>query len=169
MYHNVGLEICAGELSDLLIKGQEQFHAEKAALSEAGLKSSPWQQIDDSSARVNGQNEHCQIVCNPLDTAYFTAESKDRQTIIDVLRSGRARQYLLNAEAEGYLDDFGLSKLMRQQPTKLPLPLACQSEPQSFRCHKALSTRRLRRDSPFTERSIALCSVPPHRSAGSRC
>jgi hypothetical protein len=76
LYRNVGVQISAGELSDLLIKGQEQFHAEKAALYEAGLKSTPWQQIDDTSARVKGQNEHCQIVCNPLYTAYFTTKSK---------------------------------------------------------------------------------------------
>jgi len=120
LYRNVGVQISAGEMSDLLIKGQEQFHAEKAAVYEAGLCSSPWQQMDDTSARVNGQNRHCQIVCNPLYTAYFTTESKDRQTVIDVLRNGRPRQYLLNAEAEGHLDDFGLSKVMHQQLTRLP-------------------------------------------------
>ena len=120
LYRNVGVLVSAGELSNLLIKGQEQFHAEKDAVYEAGLRSSPWQQIDDTSARVKGQNEHCQIVCNPLYTAYFTTESKDRQTILDVLRNGRPRQYLLNAEADGYLDTFGLSNVTRQQLARLP-------------------------------------------------
>jgi hypothetical protein len=120
LYGNVGVQISKGELSSLLIKGQEGFHAEKAAVYEAGLRSSPWQQMDETSARVNGHNEHCQIVCNPLYTAYFTTESKDRQSVIDVLRNGRPREYLLNAEAEGYLDTFGLSKTTRQQLTKFP-------------------------------------------------
>jgi len=41
---------------------------------EAGLKSSPWQHIDDTSTRVNGQNQYCQILCNPLYAAYFTTK-----------------------------------------------------------------------------------------------
>jgi len=120
LYHDVGVQISKGQLSNLLIKDQAPFHAEKAAVYEAGLRSSPWQQMDETSARVNGQNQHCQIVCNPLYTAYFTTESKDRQTVIDVLRNGRPREYLLNAEAEGYLDSFGLSKVTRQQLTRFP-------------------------------------------------
>lgn len=120
LYHNVGVEISAGEVSNLLIKEQDRFHAEKDALYEAGLRSSPWQQVDDTSARVDGQNQHCQIVCNPLYTAYFTMASKDRQTVIDVLRNGRPRQYLLNAEADRLLERFGLSQVTRQQLAKFP-------------------------------------------------
>src|SRR5450756_160749 len=95
--------ISDGQLSNLLIKDQEGFHAEKSAIHEAGLASTPWQHLDDTSTRVNGQNQYCQIVCNPLYTSYQTTESKDRQTILDVLRNGRAREYLFNAEAQSLL------------------------------------------------------------------
>ena len=120
LFREAGLVISAGQLSNLLIKAQERFHAEKAALYEAGLSSAPWQQIDETSTRVNGQNQHCQIVGNPLYTAYFTTETKNRQTVIDVLRNGRPREYLLNAEAESFLETVGLSRVLRQQLDRLP-------------------------------------------------
>ncbi|HEX3640151.1 MAG TPA: hypothetical protein VHV10_02555, partial [Ktedonobacteraceae bacterium] len=41
----VGLSLSAGQLSDLLIKDQESFHAERAAVIKAGLSSSPWQHL----------------------------------------------------------------------------------------------------------------------------
>ena len=119
LYRQVGVVISEGQVSNLLIKAQEPFHAEKAAVFEAGLASSPWQHLDDTSTRVNGQNRYCQVVCNQLYTSYQTTESKDRQTILDVLRNGRAREYLLNAEAESLLAGV-LSGVAQKQMAKLP-------------------------------------------------
>ena len=53
-FENVGIQISAGEISNLLIKKQESFHTEKDTLYEAGLQSSPWQQTDDTLTRVDG-------------------------------------------------------------------------------------------------------------------
>ena len=69
LLRSVGVDISDGQVSNLLIKGQAPFHAEKEALYQAGLASSPWQHLDDTSTRVNGQNGYCHIVCNPLYTA----------------------------------------------------------------------------------------------------
>ena len=113
LYENVGVQISAGQLSNLLIKGQEAFHAEKEAVCEAGLGSSPWQHIDQTSTRVDGQNQHCNIVCNPLYTVYTTTPQKDRLSVLDVLRNGRARRFRLNEEALGYLASVPLSKATR--------------------------------------------------------
>jgi hypothetical protein len=115
-----GVQISDGQVANLLIKKQDQFHAESDAVYAAGLRSSPWQQIDDTSSRVTGHNAHCQLVCTPLSTAYRTRESKDRLSVIDVLRNGRPRIFLLNAEALGYLERVGLSQVMRQRLTHLP-------------------------------------------------
>lgn len=84
VFRSVGVQIAAGHLSTLLIKGQEPFHAEKAARVEAGLRSSPWQHPDDTAPRVNGQHQHCPILCNPLYTAYPTLPGKDRRSVRDV-------------------------------------------------------------------------------------
>src|SRR5215510_10887383 len=120
LLRSVGVQISDGQVSNLLIKGQEPFHAEKAALYQAGLASSPWQHLDDTSTRVNGQNGYCHIVCNPLYTAYFTTAAKDRLTIIDVLTNHRPRCFLVNAEALGYLEAFGLSTVRCRQVGQLP-------------------------------------------------
>jgi hypothetical protein len=109
-YENVGIQISDGELSNLLIKDQATFHAEKDALYEAGLGSSPWQHTDDTLTRVDGQNQHCHVVCNPVYTAYHTRATKERLSVLDVLRNGRPRIYRLNGEALGYLESLPWSK-----------------------------------------------------------
>jgi Transposase IS66 family len=120
LFVNVGLQIAEGTISNLLIKDHAPFHAEKDAVYRAGLRSSPWQHIDDTSTRVNGQNQHCQVVCNPLYTAYHTTEAKDRLTIIDVLRNRQPRRFRLNAEALSYLSQVQISHLTRQRLRQLP-------------------------------------------------
>jgi hypothetical protein len=114
LYENIGIQISAGELSNLLIKKHDGFHAEKAEVCEAGLASSPWQHIDQTSTRVNGQNQHCNIVCNPVYTIYTTTPQKDRLHVLDVLRNGRKRKFRLNEEALGYLASAPLSKATRR-------------------------------------------------------
>lgn len=113
LYENIGVQISAGQLSNLLIKGQEAFHTEKEEVCEAGLRSTPWQHTDQTSTRVDGQNQHCNIVCNPLYTVYTTTPKKDRLSVLDALRNGRARRFRLNDEALGYLESTPLSKATR--------------------------------------------------------
>ena len=120
LLRNVGIQISAGQVSNLLIKDHTVFHEEKDALYQAGLASSPWQHLDDTSTRINGRNGYCHIVCNPLYTAYFTTEAKDRLTIIDVLTNHQPRRFLVNDEALGSLEAFGLSAVRRWQAGQLP-------------------------------------------------
>ena len=119
-FRQVDIHISAGEISNLLIKDQHQFHAEKDAVYQAGLASSPWQHLDDTATRVNGQNQHCQVVNNPLYTNYLTTPSKDRLSVIDVLRNGQQRVFRLNPEAFGYLETAGVSVLTRQKLADVP-------------------------------------------------
>ena len=120
LLRSVGVQISDGQVSNLLIKDQAAFHAEKDAIYRAGLASSPWQHLDDTSTRVNGQNGSCHIVCNPLYTAYFTTPAKDRLTVIDVLTNQRPRRFLINEEALGYVEVCGLSAVRRRQLGQLP-------------------------------------------------
>jgi hypothetical protein len=115
------VHLSAGKLSDMLIKNHQPFHAEKDALYEAGLNSSPWQHIDDTSTRVNGKNQYCHIVCNPLYTAYFTTPHKSRLTVLDVLTNFGPRTFLLNEEAFGYIEIFHLPRAVVQQLSTFPL------------------------------------------------
>jgi hypothetical protein len=119
-FGHFGIQISSGQLSNLLIKDKEPFHAEKDAIYEAGVHSSPWQHIDDTSARVKGQNQHCHIVCNPLYSAYFTTEKKDRLTVIDVLWNTDERRFLLNDEAFELLRSLRVSARVIGQLNALP-------------------------------------------------
>jgi regulator of replication initiation timing len=107
---NLGVQISKGEVSNLLIQQQAGFHAEGEAVYEAGLRSSPWQQMDHTETRVDGQNQHCQVVCNPVYTSYHTQPRKDRLSVLDVLRQGRKRIFRLNQEALEILKGVPLSK-----------------------------------------------------------
>lgn len=120
LLQDADITISAGQLSNFLIKDHDGFHKEKDALYEAGLKSTPWHHIDDTSTRVNGQNQYCQILCNPLYTAYFTTPNKSRLTVIDVLRNFSARTFLLNSETFTYVNLFKLPASVVQQLQSFP-------------------------------------------------
>ncbi len=107
--HAAGLSISAGQLSNLLIKDQETFHGESAAMVKAGLSSSPWQHLDRTGTRINGQNQQCHILCNPLSTAYRTLPFKDRITLVRVLLGGADLVFQCNPLALQVLAQLGVS------------------------------------------------------------
>jgi hypothetical protein len=119
-FEHIGIHISSGQVSNLLIKDQDRFHAEKDAVYEAGLRSSPWQHIDETGTRVNGVNQHCHVVCNPLYTAYLTTEKKDRLTVIDVLTNLRPRAYLLLAKTYDWLRQANVSASVLGRLQRLP-------------------------------------------------
>ena len=104
-----GIVISAGTVSNLLTEGRAAFETEAREVLKAGLASSPYQHIDDTSTRVDGEAQYCQILCNALYTAYQTTPGKDRRTIIEVLRGGRPRAYRFDAEADRHLAWLKLS------------------------------------------------------------
>ncbi len=116
-----GLLISAGELSDMLIKDQEVFHAEKAAVLQAGLLSSPWQHLDSTGTRVNGCHQHCHILANPLYTAYCTLPSKDRMSMLRVLLGGTDPVFRSNDLAAQLMGQLAITDKWRNVlPTLLP-------------------------------------------------
>jgi hypothetical protein len=120
LLESVGIIISAAEVSNILIKEQGPLQEEKAEIVRAGLESSPWQQTDDTATRVNGLNEHCHILCNPLYTAYFTLLKKDRQSVIDVLSNQGPRRYLLNEQAAAYFRERRLGQRLIEKVGQLP-------------------------------------------------
>ncbi len=123
-----GIEISTGQVSNMVIHDQEPFHEEKAAVYEAGLRSSPWQQIDDTLTRVNGENQSCHVVCNPVYAAYFTRPSKNRLTVLDVLRQGRARQYCVNTETLALLEHINMARQTRRRVEEWQSPAMLDEE-----------------------------------------
>lgn len=120
LYRSVGVQLSDGELSNLLVKGQEVFHAEGAAVVVAGLASSPWQHLDDTGTTVNGQSQYCHILCNPLYTAYTTLPGKDRLSVVAVLARWAVRRFRLNAAAQSYLAALGVAQWVQAAVVALP-------------------------------------------------
>ncbi len=120
LYRSVGVQISDGELSNLLIKNQEDFHAEGEAVVVAGLSSSPWQHLDDTGTAVNGQGQYCHILCNPRSTAYTTLPAKDRLSVVAVLARWAVRRFRLNAEAQTYLAAVGAAPWVQAAARALP-------------------------------------------------
>lgn len=106
---HVGVHMSAGELSRLLIHDIEKFHDEKDEVHRAGLESSPWQQTDDTGQRVNGVNQYCHVLGNPLYSIYRTMPRKDRPTVLAVLRGTETPRYLVNDEAIALAAAMGVS------------------------------------------------------------
>ncbi len=113
-FKDTGLRMSKGQLSHLLIEDQDEFHAESDAVYESGLRSSTWQQSDSTTTRVNGQNQNCHVVCNPVYTVYRTLPHKDRLSVLDVLRNGRPRRFRFNQNALDCLVNVQLSQATRQ-------------------------------------------------------
>jgi hypothetical protein len=115
----VGMRISAGQLSDMLIKDQGQFHAERAQVLRAGIESSPWHHLDSTATRVNGKNEHCHVLCNPLYTAYCTLPAKDRLSMLRVLLGGADPVFRYNELALNLLRQLGLAAKWCKKITEL--------------------------------------------------
>lgn len=97
---HAGLDISTGQISNLILGHQETFHEERDAILAVGLASSPWQHIDTTATRVDGVNQECHVLCNPLYTVYTTLPHRDRLHALDVLRGGAPRQFCLDVTAE---------------------------------------------------------------------
>jgi hypothetical protein len=119
LLHTVGMQISAGQLSDLLIKDQEPFHAERAAVVQAGLASSPWQHLDSTGTRVDGRNQHCHVLCNPLYSAYCTLPSRDRLSLLRVLLGGADPSFRWNEGALNLLKQLGVAQKWCKQFSQL--------------------------------------------------
>jgi hypothetical protein len=120
---DAGLSISAGEVSHLLTQNLELFHAEAHAVCRTGLASSPWHQLDETRTPVDGESCACHTLCNPLYTFYLTTPTKERLSVLDVLRAGRPRTFRLDAVAWEYLARAGLpQKLVRALQAFPPAP-----------------------------------------------
>jgi regulator of replication initiation timing len=114
------ISISSGQVSNLLTKKNEVWHTEKDEIYKAGLVSSSWQHIDDTSTRVDGQNQHCHVMGNPLYTAYFTRPRKDRLTIIEILQNVAEAPLLLNEHTTAWLDTFAVPQWAQRRIARWP-------------------------------------------------
>jgi cell division protein FtsB len=112
---NMGVWISRATISRIVTEDNDLFHEEKSEIFQAGLSSTTYQQIDDTSARVNGNNWYTQIICNPYYTAYFTVPHKNRETMLDILLCGNEKTYCFNEEAFELMETFNIPQLLMEK------------------------------------------------------
>ena len=101
---DVGILISAGQISNLLTKGHEAFHAEKAAVKQAGLETARWISVDDTGARHLGINGVTTQIGDDRFTSFDTVAAKSRLMFLMTLR-GAFQDYVINAAALLYLHE----------------------------------------------------------------
>ena len=150
-FRNFGIEVSATYISQQWTGGYELFHQEKSDLYRSGITASTYVQIDDTSARVNGINQYCQIVCSPLFTAYFTTPKKDRLTVLSVLTDFMPAQFIYNEQAKLLLDTFKLADKARVA-IDAQLPFDAVMNESEFKAHLTLiNTLGIRQSIHLTE------------------
>ena len=118
-----GVIISAATISRIVTDNHECFHQEKKDIVQAGLPSTIYQQMDDTSARVNGKNNYTHILCNEYYTAYFTTPRKDRLTILEIL-SQKPLTFRFNESSYALMEQMQLPNktlrlLKKRKPKKL--------------------------------------------------
>jgi len=112
---NFDVQISSGSVSNILTKTADSFAWEFDDIVSAGLSSTPYQQTDDTSARVAGQFWHTHILCNPFYAAYFTRPQKDRLTVLEILQNTSDLRFQLGAETLDLLrTEFDIPKKWQQ-------------------------------------------------------
>ena len=129
---NIDISMSAGHLSNLLIKNHQGFEREKNEICESGLASSPWQHLDQTSARVAGVNQTINILGNPFYTLYVTTAKKDRLSVLQALDNGRELEFMLNRVTYELLSKFEVPQKWQKALRQLPQTVFSQSEFQSL-------------------------------------
>ena len=164
LVESTGIVLAAGTLSTLLTESRAAFTDEARAVLRAGLASTPYQHLDDTSTRVNGDGWYCHILCNALDTAYQTTPRKDRRTIGEILRGGRPAGYRDDREAERHLAVLGLSTAAQARVrAALPRDQEAGSAAWDTFMTLAATTRKLGLDlaAYLTDRFTRAGQIPP--------
>jgi len=99
----MGVDISAGQLSNLLLKGHESFHAEKDELLPTARQISGYLHCDDTSARHQGKAAVCTHIGNELFASFSTTDSKSRLNFLRLLCQPE-EQYVWCEEARECLD-----------------------------------------------------------------
>jgi hypothetical protein len=109
MLHEIGIDISAGKVNQIISEGKERFESEKDEILRAGLEVSRHINVDDTSARHQGKNGFCTHIGNELFAWFKSADSKSRINFLELLRAG-ASGYAINKDALDYMETQKLPK-----------------------------------------------------------
>jgi hypothetical protein len=98
----LGISISSGQLSNLLTKKKQAWHAEKESLLSTAIQISDYIQVDDTGARHQGKNGYCTQLGNENFAYFKTSQSKSKSNFLSILQT-RHSGYKLNQAAFEYL------------------------------------------------------------------
>jgi hypothetical protein len=109
----LGIDISAGQLNNLLTEGRDAFHHEKEQLLPAGLQASSYIQVDETGARHRGQTGFCAHIGNDLFASFESTDTKSRLSFLEGLRRPHT-DYVVNDVACAYWQRQGLPAAQAQ-------------------------------------------------------
>jgi hypothetical protein len=83
----LGVEVSAGQLSQLLTHSNDEFHQEKDAVLAVGIEVSRYLQTEETGARQEGKNGYCTYIGNDLLAWFKSTQSKSRVNFLELLRA----------------------------------------------------------------------------------
>jgi len=98
-----GVSISAGQISNILTLGHDEFHQEKESLLPAAREVSTYFHTDDTTARHQGQSGHTSHIGNQFFASFSTTASKSRINFLEILRCPH-EEYVLDGDAFFYLE-----------------------------------------------------------------
>lgn len=107
--HEMGIDISAGQLNNILIEDKDRFHTEKDQILAAGLEAASYINVDDTGARHKGKNGYCTHIGNELFSYFESTQSKSRINFLKLLRAGHS-DYHINTDAVEYMEVNRLPK-----------------------------------------------------------
>ena len=105
----IGLDISAGQVNNIIVQGHERFHKEKDEILQVGLKISDYVNVDDTGARHKGKNGYCTHIGNELFAWFESSQAKSRINFLQILRAGNT-DYVLNEAAFDYMKAHNISR-----------------------------------------------------------
>jgi hypothetical protein len=100
--HEIGIDISAGHLNELLIGHKDTFHLEKDQILSTGLAVSSYINVDDTGARHQGKNGYCTHIGNEHFSIFESTQSKSRINFLKLLRAGHS-DYCITMDAIAYM------------------------------------------------------------------
>ncbi|MGB5617281.1 MAG: transposase [Desulfobacterales bacterium] len=97
-----GIDMSAGQLSNLLIEGKDRFHQEKDRILSVGLEVSAYINVDDTGARHKGKNGYCTHIGNESFSWFESTSSKSRINFLKLMRAGHS-DCAINMDAFCYM------------------------------------------------------------------
>ena len=105
----IGIDISAGHLNNILTENKGEFHQEKDDILAAALEVSSYVNVDDTGARHQGKNGYCTHIGNEWFSWFESTGTKSRINFLRLLRAGRT-DYVINSDAITYWESHKLPR-----------------------------------------------------------